>query len=147
MNSILVQDIFNGKFNDEGTLAVAYGDYGGVWDEDLDYIDSVGVGDDSNIYFANCYEELVSMLQNDSFIIFSVDGVSITKVLIEALKFLSIVGRVEETAKVYVKDDKGYVVPVKQIIEDEDANKIVFCNRGLSCIKHLLNLLKIQSII
>lgn len=126
MSSILVQDIFKGNFNDMSTLAVAYGDYGGVWDEDLDYIDSVGVGDDNNIYFANCYEELVSMLQNDSFIIFSVDGVSITKMLIEALKFLSIVGRVEETAKVYVKDDKGYVLPVRQIIDDRDSDRLVF---------------------
>lgn len=126
MDSISIQDIIKGKFKDDSLLTIAYGDYDGVYDESTDYINSVGVGSDNNIYFANCYGELISMLQNDSFIIFSVDGVSITKVLIEALKFLSIVGRVEETAKVYVKDYKGYVLPVQEIIDDRDSERVVF---------------------
>ena len=126
MSNILMQDIIKGNFKGDSLLTIAYGDYGGVWDESTDDIDSVGVGDDSNIYFANCYEELVSMLQNDSFILFSVNGVSMTKVLIEALKFLSIVGRAEETAKVYVKNDEGYVLPVQEIIDDRDSERIVF---------------------
>lgn len=126
MDSISIQDIIKGKFKDDSLLTIAYGDYDGVYDESTDYINSVSVGSDNNIYFANCYGELISMLQNDSFIIFSVDGVSITKVLIEALKFLSIVGRVEETAKVYVKDYKGYVLPVQEIIDDRDSERVVF---------------------
>lgn len=130
MYSISIQDIIKGKFKDDSLLTIAYGDYDGVYDESTDYIDSVGVGDDNNIYFANCYEKLVSMLQNDSFIIFSVDGVSITKVLIEALKFLSTVGRVEETAKVYVKDYKGYVLPVQEIIDDRDSERLVFVTQA-----------------
>lgn len=126
MSNILLKDIIKGNFKDDSLVTIAYGDYGGVWDESTDDIDSVGVGDDNNIYFANCYGELVSMLQNDSFIIFSVDGVSITKVLIEALKFLSIVGRVEETAKVYIKNYEGYVLPVQEIIDDKDSERLVF---------------------
>lgn len=126
MSNILAQEIIKGNFNDVSTPTIAYGDYGGVWDESTDDIDSVGVGDDNNIYMASCYEELTSMLQNDAFIIFSVDGIPKTKVLIEALKFLSIVGRVEETAKVYVKDYKGYVLPVEEIIDDKDSERLVF---------------------
>lgn len=126
MSNILLKDIIKGNFKDDSLVTTAYGDYGGVWDESIDYIDAVGVGDDRNIYMASCYGELTSMLQNDAFIIFSVDGIPKTKVLIEALKFLSIVGRVEETAKVYVKDYKGYVLPVEEIIDDKDSDRVVF---------------------
>lgn len=120
MNTISIQDIINGEFNYSSLPVISYGQYG------IDYVDAVGVGKDKNIYLARTYEELVSMLQNDSFIVFSVNGVSMTKVLIEALKFLSIVGRAEETAKVYVKNDEGYVLPVQEIIDDRDSERIVF---------------------
>ena len=127
MNSILVQDIFNGNFNEVSTPEIAYGDYGGVWDESTDYIDAIGVGDDNNIYMASCFGELESVLQNDIYIPRAVTGVSTVKGLINAIRFLSTtLGGCDRTAKVYVKDYKGYVVPVRQIIEDEDENKIVF---------------------
>ena len=74
MKSILVQDITNGEFNYSSFPAIAWGEFGGVYD---DYVDAVGIGSDNNI-------------------------------------------------NVYVKDCKGYVLPIKEIIEDEDSNKIVF---------------------
>ena len=126
MNSILVQDIFKGNFNDAGIPAIAYGDYGGVWDEDLDYIDAVGVSD-NNIYFANCFGELESALQNDIYIPRAVTGVSTVKGLINAIRFLSTtLEGCDRTAKAYVKDYKGYVLPIKEIIEDKDADRLVF---------------------
>ena len=127
MSNILAQDIFKGNFKDDSLPAIAYGDYGGVCDESIEYIDAIGIGDDSNIYMANCYEELESILQNDSFIVYSVTGLPNIKVLIDALKFLSTTpGGADKTAKVYVKDYKGYVLPVRQIIDDRDSCILVF---------------------
>lgn len=128
MNSILVQDIFNGKFNDVSIPAIAYGEYDGVYDEDLDYIGAVGVSIDNNIYFANCFGELESVLQNDIYISRAVvTGVSTVKGLINAIRFSSTtLEGCDRTAKAYVKDYKGYVLPIKEIIEDKDADRLVF---------------------
>ena len=127
MSNILMQDIIKSKFRDNSLPTIAYGDYGGVYDESIDYIDAVGVGDDSNIYMASCYGKLESMEQNDSVILCSVSGLCSIKELVDALKFLSTLGEgVEKTAKVYAKDYKGYVLPVEEIIEDKDADRLVF---------------------
>lgn len=122
-----MQDIINGEFKDDSLLTIAYGDYGGVYDESIDYIDAVGVGDDRNIYMASCYGKLESMEQNDSVILCSVSGLCSIKELVDALKFLSTLGEgAEKTAKVYVKNYKGYVLPVEEIIDDRDADRVVF---------------------
>ena len=128
MSNILIQDIIKSKFKDDSLPTIAYGNCGGVYDENIDDdLDAVGVGDDNNIYIASCYELLESMLQNDSFLVYSVTGLPNIKVLIDALKFLSTIGEgVEETAKVYVKDYKGCVLPVKEIIDARDSNRVVF---------------------
>ena len=127
MSNILMQDIIKSKFRDNSLPTIAFGDYDGVYDEIIEYIDSVGVGDDSNIYIASCYGELESMEQNDSVILYSVTGLCSIKALIDALKFLSTLGEgVEKTAKVYVKDYKGYVLPVQKIIDDRHSDRVVF---------------------
>ena len=127
MNSILIQDITKNKFKDDSLPTIAYGDYGGVCDESIDYIDAVGVGDDRNIYMASCYEELENVLHSDSVMLYTVTGVSTVKGLINALRFLSLLCKgFEETAKVYVKNYEGYVLPVQEIIDDRDSERFVF---------------------
>ena len=127
MSNILMQDIIKGNFEDNSLPTIAFGDYDGVYDEIIEYIDSVGVGDDSNIYMASCYGKLESMEQNDSVILYSVSGLYSIKGLVDALKFLSILGEgAEKTAKVYVKNYNGYVLPVEEIIDDRDADRVVF---------------------
>ena len=69
MNTISIQDIINGEFNYSSFPAIAWSEFGDVY-----YVDAVGVGDDNNIYIASCYELLESMLQNDSFLVYSVTG-------------------------------------------------------------------------
>ena len=127
MNTISIQDIIKSKFRDNSLPTIAYGDYGGVYDESIDYIGAVGVGDDRNIYMASCYGKLESMEQNDSVILCSVTGLCSIKGLVDDLKFLSTLGEgAEKTAKVYVKNYKGYVLPVEEIIDDRDADRVVF---------------------
>ena len=127
MSNILMQDIIKSKFRDNSLPTIAYGDYGGVYDENIDYIGAVGVSDDRNIYMASCYGKLKSMEQNDSVILCSVSGLCSIKELVDALKFLSTLGEgAEKTAKVYVKNYQGYVLPVEEIIDDRDADRIVF---------------------
>ena len=127
MSNILMQDIIKSKFRDNSLPTIAYGDYGGVYDESIDYIGAVGVGDDRNIYMASCYGKLKSMEQNDSVILCSVTGLCSINGLVDDLKFLSTLGEgTEKTAKVYVKNYKGYVLPVEKIIDDRDADRVVF---------------------
>lgn len=126
MSNILLKDITKNKFKDDSLLTIAYGDYVGVCDESIDYINAVGVGDVGSIYMASCYGELENVLYSDSIIMYSVIGLPNIKMLIETLKFLSIVGRVEETTKVYVKNYEGYVLPVQEIIDDRDSERPVF---------------------
>lgn len=127
MSSILIQDITKSKFKDDSLPTIAYGDYGGVYDESIDYIDAVGVGDDRNIYMASCYGELENVLHSDSVMLYTVTGISTVKGLINALRFLSSLCKgFEETAKVYVKDYEGYVLSVQEIIDDRDSERLVF---------------------
>lgn len=127
MSSILVQEVIKGKFDDTSRPAIAYGEYDGLYDEDIDYINAVGIGTDNNIYFANCFGELESVLQNDIYIPRAVTGVFTVKGLINAIRFLSTtLEGCDRTAKAYVKDYKGYVLPIKEIIEDKDVDRLVF---------------------
>lgn len=131
MNTISIQDIIKSEFKDYSLPAIAYGDYGGVWDESIDYIDAVGVGDDRNIYMASCYGELENVLHSDSVMLYTVTGVSTVKGLINALRFISSLCKgFEKTTKVCVKDYKGYVLPVEEIINDRDSDRVVFVTQA-----------------
>lgn len=126
MNSISIQDIINGKFNYSSFPAIAWGEFGGVYDdEDIDYVDAVGIGSDNNIYLARSYEELNSRKQNQVYIRICIIGISDFLKMMRDIHFL-IGNDIDNNINVYVKDCKGYVLPIKEAIEDEDSNKIVF---------------------
>ena len=58
-------------------------------------------------------------------------GLCSIKGLVDALKFLSTLGEgAEKTAKVYVKNYQGYVLPVEEIIDDIDADRVVFVTQN-----------------
>lgn len=130
MSSVLVQDLLKSNFNDTSMPAIAYGEYDGVYDENIDYIDSVGIGSDNNIYLAKSYEELNSLRHNESYIRYSLTGISSIKELIYGMEFLLInLEGYEKTSEIYVKDYKGYVLPVKYVMVDMDADRVVFITR------------------
>lgn len=130
MSSVLVQDLLKSNFNDTSMPAITYGEYDGVYDENIDYIDSVGIGSDNNIYLAKSYEELNSLRHNESYIRYSLTGISSIKELIYGMEFLLInLEGYEKTSEIYVKDYKGYVLPVKYVMVDMDADRVVFITR------------------
>lgn len=119
MDSILLHDIFEGEFNYSSLPVISYGQYG------IDYVDAVGVDKDKNIYLARTYEELTSVRQNQVDIQKCICGISDLLKMMKDIKYL-LCSDIGGNISVYVKDFTGCVVPVKQVIEDEDANKIVF---------------------
>lgn len=120
MNTISIQDIINGEFNYSSFPAIAWGEFGAVY-----YVDAVGIDSDNNIYLARSYEELNSRKQNQIYIRRCICGISDFLKMMRDIHFL--IGNViDNNINVYVKDCKGYVLPIKEAVEDEDSNKIVF---------------------
>lgn len=127
MSSVLVQEVIKGKFDDTSRPAIAYGEYDGFYDEDIDYINAVGIGIDNNIYLAKSYEELNSLRHNESYIRYSLTGTPIVERLIYGMEFLlTNLDGYEKTSEIYVKDYKGYVLPIKYVMIDMDADRLVF---------------------
>lgn len=120
MNTISIQDIINGEFNYSSFPAIAWGEFGAVY-----YVDAVGIDSDNNIYLARSYEELNSSKQNQIYIRRCICGISDFLKMMRDIHFL-IGNDIDNNINVYVKDCKGYVLPIKEVIEDEDSNKIVF---------------------
>lgn len=123
MNTISIQDIINGEFNYSSLPVISYGQYG------IDYVDAVGVGKDKNIYLARTYEELTSVRQNQVYIQKCICGISDLLKMMRDIKYL-LCSDIGGDISVYVKDFMGCVVPVKQVIEDEDAARLVFVTEG-----------------
>lgn len=127
MSNILAQEIIEGNFNKMSIPAVRYGEYGGIYDENIDYINAVGIGSDNNIYLAKSYQDLMSLRQNESYIRYSMTGITTIEELIYGMEFLLInLEGVENTSEIYVKDYRGYVLPIKEIAVDEVGGRIMF---------------------
>lgn len=126
MDNISIQDIIEGEFNYSSLPAIAYDEFGGVYDyEDIDYIDAVGIGDDNNIYLARSHEELYSLKQNQVYIKRCICGIPDFLKMMVHIKYL-LGNNIDRNVSVYIKDGKGYVLPIKEIAVDEVGGRVIF---------------------
>lgn len=120
MNTISIQDIINGEFNYSSFPAIAWSEFGAVY-----YVDAVGIDSDNNIYLARSYEELNSRKQNQIYIRRCICGISDFLKMMRDIHFL-IGNDIDNNINVYVKDCKGYVLPIKEVIDDRGSDRVVF---------------------
>lgn len=128
LKTISIEDISNiwhgGRIGEGGLAVIAYETYDSE-DEDVDYIDAVGVDKDKNIYFAKDYKDLVSLEQN---------GVYMKKCITRSADFrdmmcdvIHLIGRYNiPRGNAFVKNYMGYILPIREVIEDTEKNRAVF---------------------
>lgn len=111
--------------HEDFAVCLAYDSYDGKYDEDIDYVDTVGVDKDNNIYFAKDANDLLSLEQNDK---------RINKYIVKIKGFSPLVLDVKHLLKseysskydIYAKTYDGYVLPVSKFIVDLECKRIVF---------------------
>lgn len=134
LQTVTINDLFNTwikeRNKDDSLALISYGSY--IPDsaedilniENLEYIDSVGVDKDNNIYLAKT-SYLINLYQNGIFIRKYIGGISNFKDLMQDIIYL-VDDYCSRKNKIFVKDNKGHILSIKEIIEDVENNRIVF---------------------
>lgn len=135
LQTVTINELFNTWFRErtrENSLAlISYGSYipdiveDVLTTENLDYVDSVGVDKDSNIYLAKTTYSLTSLEQNGIFIKKYIGGISNFKDLMQDTIYL-VDDYCNRKNKIFVKNSTGHILSIKEIIEDVENNRIVF---------------------
>lgn len=128
-NSMPLQELFNvwlRQSTEEGSLAViAYESVYNAGDEDIDYIDAVGIDTDKNIYLAKDYKDLTSLEQNGVYIKKCISRITDFREMM--MDIIHLIGRYSDPrGTIFVKTYTGHILPVKEIIEDIEYQSIVF---------------------